>query len=54
VLVREGFVREFAAALKPLIGATGAGASLKEGVLMQALHYFARSENQRWTASSDF
>jgi hypothetical protein len=34
------------AALKPLIGATGARASLKEGVLMQALHYFARSENQ--------
>lgn len=31
------------ASLKPLIGATGAKAKLKEGILMQALRYFAPS-----------
>ena len=34
------------AALKPLIGTAGAKAVLKEGVLMQALRYFARSGSE--------
>jgi hypothetical protein len=34
------------ASLKPLIGATGAKAPLKEGVLVLALQYFARSKDQ--------
>jgi hypothetical protein len=34
------------ASLKPLIGAAGAKGVLKEGVLMHALHYFAKSKSE--------